>query len=416
MLELAIIIHLLLALVNFRVSVNYAYPPFLYSLLWFFVLLSFYLVSEFEVIEIYDLSGGILAIFVTGSILFSIGGFASSFLIGQSDPSVKGDSIPDQLEINKYFDKILFWIPIIFLPLFLFRASQIYISSNIDIFFVGLRTQLVYGDENYGILIYLITIAVFNSVFRLTLNLDTKSKKIKTVISLIVAIIYSVFSTSRTAFFFLLLTILGLKIFRSHFKLRHLLLFTLLGISVYSIFDLLLAKSGSLDDPFLENVIDIQEIFLQYLLGPLAAFDRFLNEPSYIHFGENVFRTFHVILHRLALISTPPQELIQEFVSIPFLTNVYTVYYTYILDFGLIGAFIFVFLIGLFHSSLFHKAKSGDLYYIFFYAILVHPLITSFFNDQYFSILSHWIQYFILGSLAFRFFVKKRTDILETVS
>ena len=107
MLELAIIIHLLLALVNFRVSVNYAYPPFLYSLLWFFVLLSFYLVSEFEVIEIYDLSGGILAIFVTGSILFSIGGFASSFLIGQSDPSVKGDSIPDQLEINKYFDKLL---------------------------------------------------------------------------------------------------------------------------------------------------------------------------------------------------------------------------------------------------------------------------------------------------------------------
>jgi oligosaccharide repeat unit polymerase len=311
---------------------------------------------------------------------------------------------------------ILFWVPIIFLPLFLFRAWQIYISSNIDMFFVGLRTQLVYGDENYGVLIYLITIAVFNSVFRLTLNLDNKSSKIKTAISLIVAIIYSVFSTSRTAFFFLLLTILGLKIFRSQFKLSNLVLFTLLCIGIYGIFDLLLAKSGSLDDPLLDNMINIQEIFLQYLLGPLAAFDRFLNEPSYLHLGENVFRTFHAILYRLDVISAPPQELIQEFVPIPFLTNVYTVYYTYILDFGLIGAFIFIFLIGLFHSSLFYKAKTGDPYYIFFYAILVHPLITSFFNDQYFSILSHWIQYFLLGSLAFRYLVNKRTETLETFS
>jgi oligosaccharide repeat unit polymerase len=416
MLELAIIIHLLLTLLNFRLSANKAYPPFLYSALWMSVLFSFYLVREFDVIEIYALSGEILSIFVAGSIVFSLGGIVSSLLLINSESSVNLEIAPYQVEINKYFDNILFIIPLIFLPVFLLRSWQIYDSSNIGNFFVGLRSELVYGEENYGPLKYLITIAVFNSTYRFAVDTDSKSSKFKKVVSLIIAVVYSIFSTSRTAFFFLLLTILGLKFFRSQFKIRHLVLFTFLILSIYSIFDLMLAKTGTLDDPLLDNLGSIRIIFLEYLLGPLAAFDRFINEPSYLHFGENVFRTLYAIFYNLGISSAPPSELIQEFISVPFLTNVYTVYYTYILDFGIIGAFIFIFLFGLLHSFLFYKAKTGNPYYIYFYAILVHPLITSFFNDQYFSILSHWIQYLILGTLTFRFFVKRQSNNIETIS
>ena len=127
----------------------------------------------------------------------------------------------------------------------------------------------------------------------------------------------------------------------------------------------MLAKTGSIDDTLLENMGNISSIFLQYLLGPLSAFDGFLDEPSYLHFGENVFRTFYAILYNLGISSEPPTALIQEFVSVPFLTNVYTIYYTYILDFGIIGAFIFIFLFGLLHSSLFYKAKTGNPYYLY---------------------------------------------------
>jgi oligosaccharide repeat unit polymerase len=416
MLELAIIIHLLLAAVNFKISANKAYPPLLYSLLWLLILLSFYLVKEFDVIEIYPLSGEILAIFIAGSIIFSIGGIVSTLLYFDSELSSHQRPVPYQLEINKFFDTTLFLIPLVFLPAFLFRSWQIYDSSNISNFFVGLRTELVYGEENYGPLKYLITFAVFNSTYRFALNSDTKSKKFKTIISLIIAIVYSIFSTSRTAFFFLLLTILGLKIFRSQFKLRHLAFFTLIILTIYMVFDLMLAKAGSIDDSLFDNLGSIQIIFLQYLLGPLSAFDKFLSEPSYLHYGENVFRTLYAVLYNLGISSAPPTELIQEFIPVPFLTNVYTVYYTYIIDFGIIGAFIFIFLFGLIHSSLFYKAKTGHPYYIYFYAILVHPLITSFFNDQYFSILSHWIQYFILGTLTFRYFVKRHPDNFGTIS
>jgi oligosaccharide repeat unit polymerase len=416
MLELAIIIHILLAAVNYKISVNKAYPPLLYSLLWLLILLSFFMVKEFDVIEIYPLSGEICAIFVAGSIIFSLGGIVSTLLYFDSGISSHKEPLPYQFELNKIFDTSLFIIPLVFLPVFLLRSWQIYDSSNIGNFFVGLRTELVYGEENYGPLKYLITLAVFNSTYRFALNSDTKSKKFKLIISLFIAVVYAIFSTSRTAFFFLLLTILGLKIFRSQFKLRHVALFTFIILTIYTVFDLMLAKAGSFDDPLLDNLGDIQIIFLQYLLGPLSAFDRFLSEPSYLHFGDNVFRTIYVLLYNLGISSAPPTELIQEFIPVPFLTNVYTIYYTYILDFGIIGAVIFIFLFGLIHSSLFYKAKTGHPYYIYFYAILVHPLITSFFNDQYFSILSHWIQYFILGTLTFKYFLRRHPDNFGTIS
>ncbi len=42
----------------------------------------------------------------------------------------------------------------------------------------------------------------------------------------------------------------------------------------------------------------------------------------------------------------------------------------------------------------------------FIYAILLYPLCFSFFADQYFSILSQWIQYFIFGLFTFTFVFK----------
>jgi len=234
--------------------------------------------------------------------------------------------------------------------------------------------------------------------------------------SLFIAIIYSIFSTARIVFFFLFFTILGLKIFGSKFKIRNVALFTLLIISIYSLFDLFRVNSGSLDGPLLEIIGNTQLNFMQYLLGPLSAFDRFLSEPSYLHFGENVFRTIYAILYKLEISNVPPQNSLQNFIAVPFLTNVYTVYQTYILDFGFIGAIFFIFLFGLFHSSLYYKAKTGDPYYIYFYAVLIHPLITSFFSDQYFSILSHWMQYLLLGTLTFRYFAKRQPENIEIIS
>lgn len=416
MLELAILIHLLLLFINLRISRNYAYPPFLFTLVWLFILLSFYLVKSFEIIDIYPLSGEIIFFFVIGSFIFSLGGIACSLLFIDKNSHSDHGSADKHFEINKYYDYALFLIPLIFLPMFIYKSWQIYLDSGLGNFFIGLRSELVYGEGDYGILKYLITLAVFNSTFRFIQKTDSSRKRWLKILSLIIAVIYLIFSTSRTMFFFLVFTILGIKIFRSRINVKHLVLFGLLFLTVYSIFALLLGKGGSINNPLVDNLSGIQEIFLQYLLGPLSAFDKFYNEPSYLHFGENVFRFIYAVLHKIGIGNTPPQNLIQEFISVPFMTNVYTIYYTYILDYGLIGAFIFIFFIAFFHSFLFFKAKSEHPYYLYFYAILIHPLVLSFFNDQYFSVLSLWLQYIVLNTLTFKLLIIRSPKELGYIS
>jgi hypothetical protein len=64
-----------------------------------------------------------------------------------------------------------------------------------------------------------------------------------------------------------------------------------------------------------------------------------------------------------------------------------------------------IYFIGLIHTYFYLNLNRG-LMYKFLYAILLYPLCFSFFEDQYFSILSQWIQFFIFGLFTSTFVFK----------
>lgn len=71
--------------------------------------------------------------------------------------------------------------------------------------------------------------------------------------------------------------------------------------------------------------------------------------------------------------------------------NVYTVYQWTALDFGLIYALLWQFLLGLLYGKLYAGAVSGKVNSVFWYSVLSYPLIMMFFEDQYFSIGQSWL-------------------------
>ena len=77
----------------------------------------------------------------------------------------------------------------------------------------------------------------------------------------------------------------------------------------------------------------------------------------------------------------------------PYPTNVYTYYSLYIRDFGPFYAWILLAVFGFLHTAIHNKAlRSTNVRFIFYYAFLLYPLLMSFFGDQYFSLISTWIQ------------------------
>jgi len=88
----------------------------------------------------------------------------------------------------------------------------------------------------------------------------------------------------------------------------------------------------------------------------------------------------------------------------PLPTNVYTIYYTYFLDYGYLGVFILMFIIGIFSSLVFKRAYiKKEKIYIFLYGMVFAGLIISCANEFFFTTVSYWIQAIIFLYIIYRF-------------
>jgi oligosaccharide repeat unit polymerase len=132
-----------------------------------------------------------------------------------------------------------------------------------------------------------------------------------------------------------------------------------------------------------------------YIIGPTAALDYFLQHPQdYPDQPHHTFKFFLSIAAKFHLIAYQESTRV-DFVDLPVPTNVYTVYRSYLSDFGFYGALIAIATIGLLQTLLYRKARTGSLLGIYFFAITLFALLLSVFSDEYASFGSY------IDSLAF---------------
>jgi len=127
--------------------------------------------------------------------------------------------------------------------------------------------------------------------------------------------------------------------------------------------------------------------FVSYIVGPLAAFDAFLQNPGGL--GEvpnHTFKFYLTILAHLHLIQYTPAPMLQEFVGVPYPVNVYTMYKDYVIDFGVSGALAAIAIIGFLHALLYRKAMTGSFLGGFLFALSMFPVTMAIFTDQYSSL------------------------------
>ncbi|MCK6687255.1 oligosaccharide repeat unit polymerase [Enterobacter asburiae] len=132
-----------------------------------------------------------------------------------------------------------------------------------------------------------------------------------------------------------------------------------------------------------------------YVSGGVLAFSQ-LNDSSSQEFGYYSFRNIYLwlsFLHPFKIAS-----ILQDWVNVPFPTNIYTYLRPYFLDFGYFSIFfpaIFGFLSGRVYTW---KYKNLRAYYVI-YPIVLYAILMQLFDDQYMTWLSNWILLVFVGSL-----------------
>lgn len=159
-----------------------------------------------------------------------------------------------------------------------------------------------------------------------------------------------------------------------------------------------------------------------YGAGPLAAFQNFFDagSPDYLY-GGNTFRFLLAVWDaltgsQLAPLLVQPYTYIGSHLNV----NVYTFFQYYMMDFGWVYALAAECLAGWLHGVLYKQMCQGRPLGSYFFCLMMYPLLMQFFQDQYFSLFSTWLQYGIIGAvffktdLLFRYTIRKPTDLSDS--
>jgi oligosaccharide repeat unit polymerase len=381
----------------FRFGRRLLAPPVIFPFLWSIILFLHLILGNSLLSELYPLTNSTFLIITLGSICFVIGGLMPmSISKGQSYASEK--NIETEHPSTTWLRICFLLIIIIGLPFYIHAAYRVFIASQLDNFLVGIRTELGYGEEDIGITKYLITIAFVTFAINYHAYLKFRGRKnvIMVMVNLLVTITYAVLATGRSYFFMILAIYIGIN-YLYHQKITRRIYLTLLAffIPLFLILGIVYGKGGSSDEKAGDNLILSLSTAGLYVVSPINALDQQIrNQRESKGTGENTLLFFNKIGQQAGILKkkeTP--TLVQEYAFVPYPTNVYTFYSSYLKDYGIVYACFMLFLFGMLHTWIYFKAITvKTTRFTLYYAILMYPLLMSFFQDQYLNLFSTWIQ------------------------
>ena len=407
-LDVVLIFFLVLVMLNYCVHRSVLYPPFIFCSMWLFDLV----VLRSGIIEVDPVHNNTLAIVAAGAASFSAGG-----LLARLTPRklFRIDLFPSESKERPiFFRNLILIILLCGLPILIhetLRLGQLGGGSGFNLLAqarVALNEAADNGESQSFVMNWFTWIAILSSML-----LATEKRDLRFWTVAVIALIGCIVSTGRTN---LLLLIAGLSAIHllqtnreSLFNAMRLLRWP---IALFVMLYIALIFTNKNTEEMSGGIADIALYFVfSYIAGPLAAFDRVVQHPA--DFMRTTSHTFQFPLHLAAALhltsfTAPPK--LDSFVFVPFPTNVYTVFKFYFLELGIAGTVLVLFLIGLFHSLLYLKAKEGGRMSLYLFGVFIYSVLMVIFDDNYYNIGEHLrviafgLFYFRIGSIPFRLF------------
>lgn len=402
--EILILILFFLLIFNYTINRDFAFPPVIFHGIWFLVILIHYLTSVYQLLPIPKLSFLTVITIMTGHLFFTFGGLLVFRFVRISENQPNFRDI--KLTVNKTIIDAVLGITLLLTPLFIWKAIHIGGSTKLIYFFINLRSEIVKSrGEVFGILKYSINFFIFNLLLS-KLYHELSGKRIASFMRLALAtllmIIYSIFSTGRTFLLFAICLLVSATVMTNRITLKSIVKIGFFLALLFTIFSFIFMKGMSINWSMEKNLSVFGEVTLQYVLGGVVGFDTFVKSHAEITSGEFLFRFFKAILYKSGITANPPIDLVRPFIFKPIPTNVYSIFYTYVYDYGIIFSMIMLFIFGFLSNLSYIMLKSRKLIFIVIYGILLYCNLMSFFQEQMVTLASQWIQLIGLSFIVFQ--------------
>lgn len=375
-----------LALASQR-KMGLANPFQIYFLIWFSVFFGYYILR----VDFISISNEFLMLMVTVK--------AIAFLFLVVTYRVTSDHINSEagrasaFQLRSHLLLAAQVVVIAALPFVYWRA--IHLAGGNDVFsvlgYTKLRASLTDGGQNFGYLAYFFVLALVLTSLRLQSYFDKTSGLLGLSVSIAASLLYLYFSTGRTFVLFFAAILFVPLVMRGIIRVRGVVVSMLLVACLFVFMAAMTARGISMGSGFSENAESFLENLRSYTIAPVLALFSLMNTEFMLGYGLNSLRGLVGVFYSFGLTDDPPVDLIKNYEFVPNPTNVYTAYEVYFRDFyysGLVIPPLFL----LAHWWLYSKARRVGGGWVFYYAASVYPLLMQFFQDQYFSLLSMWVQ------------------------
>lgn len=361
-----------------------ANPFGLYFGVWFIVVFAYYLTDGTYI----ELSEGFVFLFLLANFLaFGL----LVYEVSRGDPCRKKTGV--ELIVNTKYLGLAQLLTLCALPFAYVKALEL--SQGLSVFtslgYVQLRLALTEENQSFGWLSYVGLLSFVVVSLRASISDRKFYLDVKLWSAVLVGLFYCYLGTGRTYFLLfgvmvvvplVLLDKIGAKSLAASF-----FLFCVAFVFVAA----MTGKGFAIDAGTNDNIESFLKNLRGYLVAPFVALSNLVDKGAEPSFGINTFRTLISVLAALNLSEIKPVPLIREYAEVPDLTNVYTVFEVYFLDFSYVG-FLIPPLFLVMHSFLYKKALRSRGVFVFIYAASVYPLLMQFFQDQYMTLLSMWLQ------------------------
>ena len=373
----------MMVIANYRIARSILYPPFAFCFMWLLDLG----VYRLNLIDMDPIHSDTLAIIGIGALVFSFGG-GLSFLIPKGLLRMRVILAPRVIRnhVAKYGFTILL---LICFPYIVHHLLQLAAQGTGNTLLERARnasvdSSLAGNTESNPIIIWFIPVATFLAIL---FQMECRDRMFW--FMAFVAFVANILSGGRTGLLTLIAALTTVYLiqerkdsFAHAIRVIRIPLVIFLGLYILLIF---VNKNTSAIGGGTGTII--LYFLVTYLVGPTAAFDYVVQHPSqYIGAPNHTFEFFLKAASAIHLLNYTPPPQFDQFLSVPFPMNVYTVYKFYFTDFGIWGCFGCIFIIGFLHSAIYRKATNGSKLALFLFALSVYTVIMVIFDDLYFVV------------------------------
>lgn len=391
---LTIIIIITLCFFSFRITRDIIHPAVVTCGIWGLIIIIYNFINH----GLYALSDKFYFALLLWLITFCIASLWISKIYVPFPSFLKGKP-------NRQLIKYLFPVTIFCLLVSIFALIHKGLLYNPDNFFAGIRTSSVSQlNGEFPLMEFPFYIDIANAIsgfsflfILLIVFIENKKIDTKLIIIIVLALTYFVLRSSKTVMAQILLSFFCMLFIYKKINLKRIGLFFLFFF-VFMMLSQLLRRSG--------GGFNFTQFITAYSLAPLSAFDTVLmGHAKLIHSfnGEYTFRFLIPFFQYFdpSIIGNPDPFNLYNWTKTPVEVNVYTIMFSYYVDFGFWGLFVFSSLFGAFWGLLYQFMKAGYGVCILIYSAFFYMLIFQFFSDSFFQFFFVTLSIILVSCLLF---------------